>query len=160
MELDAKIWYGASLCHLESSPKGASKRYFIFFKLLFLDMLHTVWYLTEKDRSPLHAIVTPYFLYSSFQMSLAFPFSSAWTYDMKLILLRRKLFKLADNSYIILGFWRAIREWIEQVQTRKKYKSGQALSNPVKRPSNSRKFKKLSHFLANFLIYKQCLVSI
>ena len=33
MELDAKIWYGASLCHLESSPKGASKRYFIFFKV-------------------------------------------------------------------------------------------------------------------------------
>ena len=32
MELDAKIWYGASLCHLESSPKGASKRYFIFLK--------------------------------------------------------------------------------------------------------------------------------
>ena len=32
MELDAIIWYGASLSHLESSPKGASNRYFIFFQ--------------------------------------------------------------------------------------------------------------------------------
>ena len=46
MELRAKNWCVASLCHQESSLKRASKRYFIFFKLLFLGKIEKVKHLT------------------------------------------------------------------------------------------------------------------
>ena len=47
IELEAEIWYVASLCHLESSLEGASKRYFIFFLNPFSRHATEDWDLTE-----------------------------------------------------------------------------------------------------------------